>query len=204
MLTTTRARAASRAGRSRASHAATPGPWSPTLFSIPPATGFRARRRIPGPGFGGERLHDDGAERGEVEVRRKLRPVARGARRRHHRVGELDRADRRREVDSAERCSPRCPVAFLQARHAQVESSPFGDARCRGTRRLHRSHDRHPARRRGTTDVGAVGMGAPAAGRVHDELDRPVVDEGDGVAACTGPRRGVRQLADDRLDRDAA
>ena len=50
MLTTTRAPAASRAGRSRASHAATPGPWSPTLFSIPPETGFKRGGGFPGQG----------------------------------------------------------------------------------------------------------------------------------------------------------
>src|SRR2546421_4225862 len=52
MLATTRAPRASNPGSSDSIHASTPGPWSPTLLSIPPGTSTSRGGALPGQGSG--------------------------------------------------------------------------------------------------------------------------------------------------------
>jgi hypothetical protein len=60
------------------------------------------RCRVPRPRLGRETLHDDGTERGEIQIGPELGAVAGGARRREDRIGEVHGTDTRAEIDVGE------------------------------------------------------------------------------------------------------
>jgi len=100
MLATTRAPAASRAGNSSMSHAATPGPWRPTAFNIPPGTAQNPRAPIARPPdrqTATSRRPRRSPDRSTIGA--ELGAVTCGTRSCHHRCREPDARDEGREID---------------------------------------------------------------------------------------------------------
>ena len=193
MLATTRAPVASRAGRSCSSQASTPGSWRPTLLSMPAGVSCTRGGGLPGPRLGRQRLDHHRAQRRQVDVGRQLGPVAGGARRRHHRVGQVHRADARRQVDvpaadRAARCSWSPSWYSCRLRTDRPWSAPVGDAAGRGQRGGDRGEARDLGGRWPRCGCGRRRRGPAAARRVDDELDLARRDQVDGVVAVRSAR----------------
>ena len=141
MLATTRAPVCSSPGRSSRSQAATPGPWRPDGVEHPgAASGAGGAPGCRPTANAASDLTTTAPSSAEVHVGRQLGPVAGGARRRHHRVGQGHRADahghvrrfdRRDLSGGGGRPSLPAPVTGRGAPGASGRSGRPGPARCR-------------------------------------------------------------------------
>ena len=135
------------------------GPGGPTELIIPAVVSCTRSGGLPGHGLGVQRLHHHGAQRRQVEVRRQLGAVARRARRRHHRVGQRDRADGDRHVHGRIDCPTGGPARRRRAAAAREQP--------------HRRVTRRPRWGRRRTRPAAGGTPAACAPEVVLRAGRP-------------------------------
>ena len=184
-----RGAAATSGGSSSATHAATPGPWRPTLLSMPGGGRVHPGRGVARPGLGAQRLHHHRAQARRGPCRRASSvAVAGGARCRHDRRSTSASEPTRTAVSTGAPGPPRpcrrsdrpltaavahrrTRVVLLQAAHRQIGADPVGDAVRRGERGRGGGQQRHLVRRRGRPDVGAVGARPTTPRAVDDQVD---------------------------------
>ena len=189
MLTTTRAPDARNGGRSSATQAASPGPCSPTLLSMPAPTSCTRGAGLPGHGSTDSDLTTTAPRSHQRAVLGQLGAVPRGPRGRHDRVVQLHGAHARGQRRDTARAgalaltgSPsRNRVQVLQGAHDERVRPRVGHARGGRPRRGQRGQAGHLVRHRRHADVLAVSARTQAARGVHHELHLALRDEIDRV-----------------------
>src|SRR5437764_14737087 len=194
----TRAPVARSAGRSCSNHAAMPGPWSPTAFTMP-----AAGSGSPGAGFP---PHGSGLTDFAVTAPSTLGSPRRATSSPCPNVPDAvstglgscsaPSSTRRSVIRSDLEAELAVAVVLLERADGRLGGLPLHDAGRRRQRRRHGGDARDPPGGGGTADVGAVRAWAPAPRRVHHQVDLARFEQLHRIDTDLGER----ELADDRVD----